>query len=767
MLPSAVRRTRRVACRGRVSCSPTQMAVAAYRRRVTTTAPARVEPRDAPEDQRLSPRWGLAVLFTVTSFFGAALLFTVQPLVARLLLPSYGGSATVWSTSSLFFQVLLLVGYLYSHWSTRSLGRRRQPWLHLAVLAVPLVVLPVALPASAAPGDQSPVLWLLRTLTLMIGLPFVVLATTGPLLQRWYSWSGGPRADDPYFMFAAGNLGSFGGLLAYPFVIEPWLSLTDQRLLFTAGFAVFVALTALCAVAALRGRGDPVSKAVNLGNTAPPGRREMLAWGLLAFLPSCLMLAVTAHLATDVASIPLLWVAPLALYLATFVAAFARTARHVPTSWPRAGAALAACAGATFLLTGGLSIWLLLGLDLMLLAVVGFVAHARLAASRPSPEHLTTFYLVIAAGGAAGGLVNGLVAPVAFDRVLEYPLVVASVPALLIGLGASRRSRLENRYGPVAAAATSLLLTTTALVLGSTLLASSEGPAMLGVLALIGSSMWVAASRPLVLVSALVASTFLLQHLGDADVLARDRTFYGSYVVSGDADGRSLRHGTTLHGLQAADQPTEPTTYYARTGPLGDVMESVRPARSGVVGLGTGTIAAYGRAGDRMTFFEIDRAVADVAADADHFTFLRDSAASVDVRVGDGRLLLADEAPGSYDLLVLDAFSSDSIPVHLLTREAFRLYASRVTDGGTIAVHVSNRVFDLGPVVSAAGRDLDWGAAVASGGSGPLATPSTWIVLTSDQQRLDDLTRLGWSSLGSRDPVSWTDDYSSVLDVLK
>lgn len=737
-----------------------------YRLRVTSTVPTRLRPPGVSAEPRRTTRWGVAVLFTTTSFFGAALLFTVQPLVARLLLPWYGGSATVWSTSSLFFQLLLLVGYVYSHWSTRALGRRRQPWLHLVVLALPVLSLPLALPASAAPEDQSPVLWLLRTLTVMIGVPFVVLATTGPLLQRWYSWSDGPRATDPYFMFAAGNLGSFGGLLAYPFLVEPQLTLTGQRTLFTVGFGVFVALTALCAVTALRGRGVPVA-APAAPAVPPPDRRQVLVWGLLAFLPSCLMLSVTSHLATDVASIPLLWVAPLALYLATFVAAFARSTRHVATAWPRAAAAGAAVTGATFMLAAELSLWLLLAVNLVLLGLVGFVAHARLAARRPAPEHLTTFYLVIAAGGAAGGLVNGLVAPLAFDRVLEYPLVVACVPALLLGLAPSRASRFESRYGPVFAVLASLAVVTAVLASGPPLLAMSDGPVTLGVLVLLGAVGWVASRRPLVLATALAASALLLQHLHDGEVVARDRTFYGSYAVTQAPDGRSLHHGTTLHGFQASDHPAEPTTYYARTGPLGDLMAVVRPGRTGVVGLGTGTVAAYGRPGERMTFFEIDRAVADVATDPDHFTFVRDSAADVDIRVGDGRLLLAEEPPATYDLLVLDAFSSDAIPVHLLTREAFRLYASRLAEGGTITVHVSNRVFDLAPVLAAAAEDLGWSAAIAHGGSGPLATPSSWVALTPERHLVAGLAPERWSSLDDAGTVTWTDDYSSVLDVLR
>lgn len=722
-----------------------------------------------PDTAPPTPRgngWAVAALFTATSFFGAGLLFTVQPLVARLLLPSYGGSATVWSTSSLFFQVLLLVGYLYSHVSTRSLGRRRQPWLHLVVLTLPIVSLPLVLPATAAPVDQSPVLWLLRTLTIMIGLPFVVLSTTGPLLQRWYSWSGGPRAEDPYFMFAASNLGSFGGLLAYPFLVEPHLSLTDQRQLFTAGFVAFAVLTASCAVTAIRGE-EPESRERLLAHSAPPTRRVLVTWLLLAFLPSCLMLAVTAHLATDVASIPLLWVAPLAIYLATFVGAFARRSRHIPASWPRAAAALALCVGAVSVVTGSMSIWALLVLNLVLLAAVGFVSHARLAATRPSTDHLTTFYLVVAVGGALGGLVNGLVAPLAFDRVLEYPLVIAAVPFLVAGVSTRGRSGFEARYGAVATTVVSLVVLVTAMATSTALVAKGQVPVQVTVLLLVALLGWWLSRRPAVVGTALIGSLLLLPALSDSTVLLRDRTFYGSYVIAETPTARSMVHGTTLHGMQLLDQPDEPTTYYARSGPLGDVMSTADASRLGVVGLGTGTVAAYGEPGQQITFFEIDRAVADTAADPRYFSFLRDSAAAVDVRVGDGRLLLGEVPAQSFDLLILDAFSSDAIPVHLLTHEAFRLYASRVSDGGAVAVHISNRVFDLTPVMASASEELGWEALFKRGQADALAAPSGWVVLTADASLANRLGEQGWRTLSGERSVDWTDDYSSVLDVLK
>lgn len=735
-----------------------------------TTAPPDDLPTlgDARRHGRSRAGAGIAVLFTLTAFVGAGLLFTIQPLVARLLLPAYGGSATVWSTCSLFFQTLLIVGYVYSHVTTTRIPRRAQPWLHLFVIAAPLLVLPVLLPTDAVPGaDQSPVGWLLRTLVVMIGLPFVVLATTGPLLQRWYSWSDGPRRDDPYFLFAASNVGSFGGLLAYPFLIEPWLTLDQQGVAFTCGFVVFAALTATCGLVASRGSTLPPERATTT-SAERPSWAVLARWCGYAFVPSCLMLAVTHHLSTDVAPIPLLWVAPLALYLATFVAAFAMRSRVVSATWPRAAAGLGMATLALAPLAAAVSLWVTITVNLLLVVVAGYAAHRLLAARRPSPEHLTTYYLAVAVGGALGGVVNGLLAPVLFDRVLEYGLVVALLP--LLGLGAlwpppgSGRARTRWLLGGLV-----VVLVAAAV---PALLDSRGGGASVALLALAAFTLlgWVLARMSVAMTVALMVVVGATALVSDTGVVLRDRTFYGSYTVHATELMTSLDHGTTMHGLQlrAPSLRAEPTTYYGREAPLGDLLGELQPTRTAAVGLGVGTLAAYGEAGDRITFLEIDEAVAEIARDERFFTFLRDSDADVGVRIGDGRLLMADQPVHGLDLVVLDAFSSDAIPVHLLTREAFTLYADRVAAGGAIAVHVSNRHFDLVPVVAAAAAHLGWTGAVGRGGEGIEVRPSTWVLLSPDSALVESLLGLErWQPLDLGDPVVWTDDYSSVLTVLR
>ncbi len=718
-------------------------------------------------------------LFGTTAFVGAGLLFVVQPLVAKLILPSYGGSATVWSTSSLFFQVLLLLAYAYAHWSTSRLGAAWQPKAHLVVLLLPFVALPLAIPADVAPAaDASPVLWLLRTLFLVIGLPFAVVATTGPLLQRWYSWGDHRRSDDPYFLFAASNLGSFGGLLAYPLLIEPNLTLASQRAWWSAGFFVFVVLTATCALSVRRpARPDPTQVGLpavpTARRTSRLGKANVLTWAALAFLPSSLMLGVTAYISTDVAAIPLLWVVPLAIYLATFVLAFGRTSRIPPRRATQAAVAAAFTVAVTSLGSMSMPVVLTIGMNLVMLALVAYAAHARLAAERPPTEHLTGFYLVVATGGALGGLLNGLVAPMVFDRVLEYSLALMVVPLLLVGILGGRDSWLARQVDTNRVRAVALCIMVVLLPLGLRVVFDAAGSELVRTVPLIVLAVvlgWWLAHLPKAMAVALVVF-FVLAAIGETQgVLERSRTFFGSYTVVDRGEANELVHGTTTHGTQFREPSRRgtPTTYYSRGGPLGDVFAG--PARKNValVGLGTGTVAAYGQQGQRMTFFEIDPEVVRIARDQKLFTYLADSDATIESVVGDGRLGLAKAANGSFDMIVLDAFSSDAIPVHLLTEEAMRTYLDRLTPGGLLVVHISNRVFDLEPVLASAAERLGLSAVTRHGDGGSKgSTPSDWVALGADSSDVARLAALpGWRDLGPR-RVHWTDDYSSILSVLK
>ncbi|MBM6405963.1 fused MFS/spermidine synthase [Phycicoccus sp. CSK15P-2] len=735
------------------------------------TAVARVPAVATPAVGRTSV--AVTALFAVTAFLGATLLFVVQPMVARIVLPRFGGSATVWSTSSLFFQVVLLLGYVYAHVATTRLGRRAQIGAHLAVLVLPVLVLPVTVPVVADTGS-SPSLRLLAVLATMIGLPFAVVSTTGPLLQRWYSWTSAARAEDPYFLFAASNLGSFGGLLAYPVVIERVLTLQQQRTAWSAGLVVLLLLVGACGVVAWTapGRRSPSSE----GSRAPatqrvltPTVRQQVAWLGLAFLPSALLLAVTSHLSTDIAPVPLLWVVPLAIYLATFVVAFARTSRVVNPLLARAAGAAAVFALVVHVIGPSLSVAVGAVVDLTVLTLVAFVAHSRLAATRPSVEHLTRFYLVVALGGAVGGLLNGLVAPVAFDRMWEYPGGLIVSVLLGVGVLGTTGTVLTRRYGArpgVVLHALALAAGAIGLVIIASLTLGTWWLLLLGGAALAGAA-WYAAARPVPAVGAavlLIAFVSAFQAIGS---LETTRTFYGSYRIAETERDRSLSHGSTIHGTQLSEDPGEPTMYYARNGPLGQAMSVLRPQRAGVVGLGAGTIAAYGRPGDVYDFYEIDPQVVTFAEDQRYFTYLRDSAARVTSIVGDGRLRIAAAPEEAYDLIVLDAFSSDAVPVHLLTQEAFDTYASRLGPDGAILVHVSNRYLDLEPVVADAADHLGWSASVGLDATPePPAIESRWVLVTANQRWTAALRdEDGWRPAGDA-RVEWTDDFSSVLSVM-
>jgi hypothetical protein len=717
---------------------------------------------------------GIAMLYAVTAFTGAALLFMVQPLAAKLILPSFGGSATVWSTSSLFFQVLLLLGYLYAHLSTHRFGAYWQPRSHVLVLLVPLLALPVALPSNAAPGaDDSPAVWLLRILAVMVGLPFLVLSATGPLIQRWYSWSDGPRADDPYFLFAGSNLGSFVGLLSYPLLIEPTLTLSQQRLGWSWAFVAFLVLMGVCAATVRSPRGVQRDVVPAAEEPRPPWP-QLLTWGALAFLPSCLMLAVTSHISTDVAPIPLVWVLPLAVYLASFVAAFARTSRQPPVKLTRLAVASAFLAGVVSLATVSLPIIVVVALDIALVALVGYAAHARLATTRPAPGQLTAFYLVISVGGALGGLVNGVVAPLLFNRVWEYGLTLAAVPLLMLGVSAKASNWMTRRYHPAFRLVVGLVLTLVVMLSAAVAIVSKAKSGIvvaLLIIVVVGAVGWFIARAPVVLALSLLIGTAGIGVQAMTAAMLTERTFYGSYRVTSGDGMHKLVHGTTVHGIQwwDATKRTIPTAYYAQEGPLGQVMDEVKRTRTGIVGLGAGGIATYAGAGDHYTFYEIDPAIARIAEDPRYFSYLEDSPASVDVVLGDGRLKLEEEPEGEFDLLILDAFSSDSIPVHLLTREALSLYLSRLKPDGTLVVHVSNRIFDLKPVVGDVASDLGLVAMAGRGGATERAdsTPSEWIVLTHSRDLEARLRDKGWSQLEPDGSRVWTDDYASVLSALR
>jgi spermidine synthase len=650
-------------------------------------------------------------------------------LAARVVLPVFGGTSAVWTTALVFFQSTLLAGYGLSHVSLGRLGVRRHAVFQAVVVMVALVVLvlfSLDRPGLARPPDAvSAFLWLPLVFGAMVGLPFIILSSASPTTQRWFAAL--PRGREPYRLFAASNLGSLIGLVAYPTLVEPNLDLGDQARWWTVGFGLFALLSIGAALVVRRLGSDPVagSSAIDTDAGAAPAGRRQAWWVLLAAVPAALLVGVTTHLSTDIAAVPFLWIAPLTVYLATLILAYARSEPVGRTIGAAAVPVVALVAGLAALGLVRPGIGPAIGLDLAALAAVGLALHGRLAADRPAPAWLTGYSLRVALGGALGGIAAGILAPLLLPVAIEGWLVLILAVGLVVVAWGRRRSLL----GAPAVAALGLAV----------------------VVALVGGG----------------------------DVLRSVRTFYGVYRVVEPTPGlHVLYSGTTIHGRETFSGPYagEALSYYHRAGPLGQVITSLqaeRPAlRIGAVGLGAGAIAAYGRAADSMWFAEIDPAVVAIARDRSSFTFLADSPASISVVVGDGRLELEGMAPGSFDLLVLDAFSSDAVPVHLLTVESFRSAMATVAPGGVIAVHISNRYLDLEPVVASAIESLglvsilgtDLPAAELTG----LADASQWVIVARSYADVADLvTGDEWRTAHAEGRRPWTDRYSDLLGALR
>jgi hypothetical protein len=748
----------------------------------------------------------MRLVFTAAILVNALLIFWVELLFARKLLPTLGGAPAIWNTCLMFYQVLLLGGYAYALLVTR-LELRRQLAVHGVLLLAVVAGLPWFLFVWPDPAGQSPVGWLIALLTVSLGAPFFVLAAGAPLLQRWFSLSSHRDRADPYFLYAASNLGSFLALAAYPILFEPLFTLERQVVLWKGSYAVVTLLVLVCGVWALRagrragaaplavGDGDrddrsaadhpaspaPLATITPGGAGGPLSLRRRLRWVGLAFIPSSLLLGVTTHITSEIAPVPLLWVVPLALYLLTFVLAFgpgrvAGAARPRAAGRGRAPTRAAAGAGVALLALGAAALagvplpdpaWLLILADLGILTAAGLVCHTRVARDRPDPRHLAEFYLLLALGGALGGVFNTLIAPLVFTDPLEYPIVVA-VLAFLVASGPARRGRTWRAQDIV------LGLTPGLLALAAIQAAPRLGLDPLIALVLPGVLCLALAGRPVRF--GLAVSGFLLvgfmSPMAAGEVVFKERTFYGIHRVYRDGDVHWLAHGTTIHGGQRRGSPEIPLTYYHPAGPAASLFAAFdqRPGagageRIANVGLGTGSLIAYGRPGQEWSLYELDPMVIRIAEDERFFTYLRDTGAEYRHVLGDARLSL-ERSVAVYDLIVIDAFSSDAIPVHLMTREAVELYLARLRAGGIIAFHISNRYADFSGVVADLAGELGLNAYEARDEAGDEAMgyyPSHWAVLSSDPVSFPDPR---WQPLEPTGRRVWTDSYSSLFRVL-
>ena len=730
---------------------------------------------------------GLRGLFSVTLFISSAMLFWIQLLVSKLLLPILGGSSAVWNTCLVFFQACLLLGYLYAHLSVRRGGRRGQNFLHPLLLLAAGASLPISVAGLVAPdAAANPIPWLLASLSLMIGMPFIVLSGTAPVLQAWFSRSAARSAADPYYLYAASNLGSLAALVSYPTLVEPNLTLATQGHWWADGYFLLVLLTLGCALVAGRG-GEAASPIIQEHRVAHLPVAARAAWLLLSFVPSSLLLGVTSHLTTDIAAVPLLWVIPLILYLLSFILAFQTSVALSRRRVAQAQAALLALLAGSFLFEAQAE-----PIAFFLLHLAGFFAtalfcHLELAHRRPHAAQLTEFYLFLALGGALGGVFNALLAPVLFDRIIEYPLLLVLACLLRPGRWPGRQSTRAAGAFDIAAPA---------LLAGILLLIKARfGPEMwqstslaAGAIALTAAGVTLSfQARPLRFgfgVAALLAAG--LSSLGGDRVLVRIRNFYGqvSVVTEADPPAHVLYNGPEGHGLQSLlpQYRLTPFSEYHADGPLGHIFAALvsrRPLRRvGVVGLGAGMASCYAQAGEPWTYYEINPAVVAIAEDPRFFTYLRDCPARPAMVLGDARLSLAREPDTSFDLLILDAFNAASIPVHLLTQEAVALYMQKLTANGLLVFHIDNNHLDLAPVLGDIAASLGLAAKYWNDQSGDEEdddkaepTPkddSEWAVLSRDSQSLAAFSRDPvWQDLPhSRRRRPWTDDFSNLLGAI-
>jgi spermidine synthase len=723
----------------------------------------------------------LLVTYTAAIFVSAALLFAVQPLFAKMVLPKLGGTPAVWSVAMVFFQAMLLAGYAYAHALTRLVPGRVSVAVHLVVMVVAVFALPLGIAAGwGRPPAAGQEFWLLGLFAASIGLPFFALSANGPLLQAWFARTGHPQAKDPYFLYAASNVGSFLALLAYPFAIEPFTRLPQQTMGWTVGFYALILLIALCGVFLLRSRDALPDIATD--DAAPPTFRDALIWIALAAVPSALLIAITAHISTDVAAAPFLWVVPLALYLATFVIAF-QSRPILPHRFVTFIAPLAVIMLVVSLALGAADqIVVLIALNLVGFFVLALMCHGELARRRPPARYLTSFYLYLSLGGVIGGIFAGLIAQHLFSWVAEYPLLIILAALCRPGL-AWPRSKLE--------------IVTWVLIIAGAAFALFASYVWRYEFTESAFNLWVAAllvlafgfSHYVLTFAGLIAASLMFVVLFGADAGKRDfvRSFFGVHkVMESDAGQfRILKHGTIEHGAQRIRHPDgrpvtgrpTPITYYHDLSPMAQGLVAAREKRGGpinvaVVGLGTGTLACQMKPGDQLTYYEIDPTVVQIAKDTRRFTFLSECAPDAKIVIGDARLTLADSPDGQYDILIIDAFSSDAIPTHLLTKEAMAIFKDKIKPDGMILMHISNKHMTLAPVVAGVAEANDLVSRAGDSDEGYDDENHIFgSLVVAVARRDEDFGSLAknekWvEQEADEDQWVWTDDYSNVIGAI-
>ena len=712
----------------------------------------------------------LVAAYALTMLVSAALLFVVQPMIAKLLLPSLGGSSAVWTTCMVFFQGSLVLGYCYAHLGARLMRPRTQASVHLPLMIAAALTLPFALPALDIEVSTQPTLWLLAALTLSVGFVFLVVSATAPLLQHWFAHTSHPDRDDPYFLYSASNLGSMAALLGYPLFVEPVFGVHAQTIAWAVGYGALVLLILVCAGLVWRAERSQPTQGLDAAALTWRFRARVL---VLAAVPSSLMLGVTQYMTTDIASAPFLWVLPLALYLLTFILVFSRRQIRLPqvtrTMLPLATALVFSATALR------VDLWISMALHLINFTLWAMFLHGLLADDRPPPARLTEYFVLLSLGGVLGGAFNALLAPAIFDRLVDYHLVMFATIAVV----RPAQWRLDNPHGFRWLMPTFTAVASAFYLWASGAWALDAWRSVVAMALFVGALTAIAAFRPRLdnICFALVLAMGAQYAFATEGLVAYDRSFFAAYKVYEREYGeaglyRKFSHGTTEHGAQSLhpDKASVPVSYHHPEGPVGQVLFEVPHRRVLVVGLGAGAMASYAGAHAHFDIFEIDPLVEEIARE--HFTYLQLCGENCSVEIGDGRRLIA-ESMRRWDIIFLDAYNSDAVPTHLLTREAVQLYLEHLTEDGVLVFHVSNRYLMVESVVGQLAEDA--GLVAYSQLHKPpykerrakQISPSKYTVVARTREPLLGLLKTGDWRIAWTDADLWTDDYTNVIGVIK
>jgi len=745
------------------------------------------EPSAATDQPSASRNRLVLAVYTSAIFVSALLLFSVQPLFTKMVLPRLGGSPAVWSVAMVFFQSLLLAGYSYAHFLMQVRNRAIPVAVHLVLLVLALLTLPLSIAGGfGEPPNSGYAFWLLALFAVSIGLPFFALAANNPLLQAWFVRTGHPAGPDPYFLYASSNIGSFLALLSYPVLLEPMFTLRTQNLIWTGGYGLLIVLIAGCGVLLLR------SPARNLADmqteqTEAPAPPWMLRgrWIFLAAVPSGLLIAVTAHISTDVAAAPLLWVLPLSLYLLTWVLVF-QSRPLLPHKWMLLAQPVAIAGVVVLLAIGGEQNLLpTLGGHLLCFFVIAMACHGELARTRPASKYLTGFYVALSFGGMLGGLFAGLIAPFTFSWVAEYPILLALAALCRPPGGDERLPRWSRWYWAFLAVLAGALIVLSYSTGKTSLWLEDRRIWVAGSVGVLAALLALAlnASRWKIFATVVVALVLIRVYPADGGRVDTVRSFFGVHkiVVTPHGQYHVLMHGTTIHGAEkfqnndgtpVTGRP-EPITYYYKDGGIGQAITAIRerkgtPLRVAVIGVGSGTLACASEPGETWKFFEIDQTMVDTARDPKYFTYIQNCEPDLKPVIGDARLTFAKEPDGAYDLIIVDAYSSDAIPIHLATEQAMKIYKDKLAPQGAVVMHVSNRHLELASVIVgiADANDLkSWVYSEDSGRDDEYIFATSVVVSAREEADVGKLASSDQWAETEADAKQrvWTDDYSNVL----